>query len=652
MRCPFARLALALVLGLTLSSVSLVAPRGYAEHRAAAQEPCLDFPETGHRVCHGFRFYWEQFGGLAIFGYPLTDEFVDPATGRVTQWFERARFEWHPGRYPERHDVLLGLLGRELVAWREQNDPTFPTGPFSPVGPNPGCLHFAETGHNLCGGFRAYWERFGGLAVFGYPISEEFREVNPDDGQEYVVQYFERQRFEWHPGAWPERYDVLLGRLGHTLLEVQTATPTIRFEEPRTWTPSLTPGLRVVAQRGLFPAAQADVLFRIVEGPNQNLAWRLAGRTDDWGGLWIQYTGAGAGLDRIEACVDMNRNGSCDADEPRASAEVWVGLEFNWTVSPGQTLLVGQDASVTFTLALGGRPFAGARLVVIYLEPESFTIFTDERGQAALHVVSPNAPGFRYVYVCLDTEGDESCGLILLPGTNLTWVTQATISTNAYPVPGTARLVGQEHALSFNVYGVSPDGGWGGSLAAVPVRLVVTGANAHVQSILTNSSGYVEFRYRGELGGTDLITACVDLNRNDACDADEPVAGPFAHHWVTGAQLAVTGLAVDNDPATRWLPGESSPAFQVTATLEPALDPEVAAPRLFVEFVDETASARGSGGEQAVRWFSGVPLDVSVLNGGPGDRLRVRVWLDSDAGGWLSPDEDDLLLEREVTLTE
>jgi len=33
------------------------------------------------------------------------------------------------------------------------------------------------------------------------------------------VQYFERQRFEWHPGKWPERFDVLLGRLGAQLLE-------------------------------------------------------------------------------------------------------------------------------------------------------------------------------------------------------------------------------------------------------------------------------------------------------------------------------------------------------------------------------------------------------------------------------------------------
>ncbi|MCM8747802.1 polysaccharide deacetylase family protein [Thermomicrobiaceae bacterium CFH 74404] len=173
------------------------------------------FPETGHWVSHGFLRYWERFGGLAIYGYPLTEEYVDPATGRVTQWFERARFEWHPGAWPARYDVLLGRLGAEVSAEREG------IGPFRSAQPVTGCTYFPQTGHNLCGGFRAYWEQFGGLAVFGYPISEEFREVNPDDGREYTVQYFERQRFEWHPGAWPERYDVLLGRLGAQLLTGQ-----------------------------------------------------------------------------------------------------------------------------------------------------------------------------------------------------------------------------------------------------------------------------------------------------------------------------------------------------------------------------------------------------------------------------------------------
>jgi hypothetical protein len=187
---------------------------------AADQPNVRYFPETGHVVGHGFLSYWNQFGGLEFFGYPLTGEFVDPETGLVTQWFERARFEWHPGVWPERHDVLAGRLGAELHPSRQ---PDYPTGPYpfsyEPASGNPNCRFFpmpvrsdppSEVGYNVCHGFRSYWEQYGGLASFGYPLSREYRD--PESG--LVVQWFERARFEWHPGVWPERHDVLLGRLG------------------------------------------------------------------------------------------------------------------------------------------------------------------------------------------------------------------------------------------------------------------------------------------------------------------------------------------------------------------------------------------------------------------------------------------------------
>lgn len=76
------------------------------------------FPETGHYVGHGFLQFWEKFGGLPIFGYPLSEEFTDPETGLTVQYFERARFEHHPGKAPEQFDVLLGRVGAELAELR------------------------------------------------------------------------------------------------------------------------------------------------------------------------------------------------------------------------------------------------------------------------------------------------------------------------------------------------------------------------------------------------------------------------------------------------------------------------------------------------------------------------------------------------------
>ncbi len=76
-----------------------------------------------------------------------------------------------------------------------------------------GARFFPETGYALSGAFLAYWLQHGGLAIFGNPITEEFDEQSLVDGQTYRVQYFERQRFELHPGN-PEPYNVQTGLLG------------------------------------------------------------------------------------------------------------------------------------------------------------------------------------------------------------------------------------------------------------------------------------------------------------------------------------------------------------------------------------------------------------------------------------------------------
>ncbi|MFW6074833.1 MAG: polysaccharide deacetylase family protein [Chloroflexota bacterium] len=166
------------------------------------------FPETGYTVSGAFLAYWNRLGDLPIFGYPLSDAFEE--NGRTVQYFERARFELHPENAGTPYEILLTRLGADMTEHRTGE------APFRPLqaGDDANCTFFPETGHRLCFGFRAYWESHGGLPVFGYPISEEFRERNPDTGQTYTVQYFERARFEWHPENAGTPYEVLLGRLG------------------------------------------------------------------------------------------------------------------------------------------------------------------------------------------------------------------------------------------------------------------------------------------------------------------------------------------------------------------------------------------------------------------------------------------------------
>jgi protocatechuate 3,4-dioxygenase beta subunit len=192
----------------------------------AAQPPAVPadkftFVETGFTVSGAFWTAW--LGGrsyadsLYINGLPLSpmrDE-VSPTDGKTykTQWFERARFEQHPENQPP-SDVLLGLLGAAAAKGRESE------APFKRVSNPGGQTWFSQTGHTLGdsseGGkaIASFWNRLGGLQQFGYPLSQPFTETNKDTGKSYLVQYFERQRFEYHPENKGTQFEVLLGRLG------------------------------------------------------------------------------------------------------------------------------------------------------------------------------------------------------------------------------------------------------------------------------------------------------------------------------------------------------------------------------------------------------------------------------------------------------
>ena len=72
---------------------------------------------------------------------------------------------------------------------------------------------FFETFQASSGAFWYYWNDNGGLAQQGFPISDEFEEKSDLNGQTYLVQYFERAVFEYHPENQPP-FDVLLSQLG------------------------------------------------------------------------------------------------------------------------------------------------------------------------------------------------------------------------------------------------------------------------------------------------------------------------------------------------------------------------------------------------------------------------------------------------------
>ncbi len=174
------------------------------------------FKETGHTLGSLFLKYWQNNGGLARFGYPWTEEFEEKNAldGKIylVQYFERARFEYHP---EAGSPVQLGLIGREL-ATKRRNEPPFQ--PIAAPAETNDLRYFLESGHTLKGAFKKFWETTGGLTLYGLPISEEFSELSPLDGQLYTVQYFERNRLEYHPESAQTRAEVVPGMLGNQLM--------------------------------------------------------------------------------------------------------------------------------------------------------------------------------------------------------------------------------------------------------------------------------------------------------------------------------------------------------------------------------------------------------------------------------------------------
>jgi Zn-dependent protease len=203
--------------GMHRMQVDLVASDGHFYSSAwdfTALAPDADhayFAQTGYFVGQPFLAYWKAHGGLALFGYPISDVLRETTSSGETytaQYFERARFELHTATSDR---VILGRVGALLHS------------PEPGVAPLADAHFFPQTGHNLGGALRTFWEQHGGLAQFDYPISEARPETSPADGRDYTVQYFERARLELHPEHAGTPFEVAVGQLGRQLYQAKYA---------------------------------------------------------------------------------------------------------------------------------------------------------------------------------------------------------------------------------------------------------------------------------------------------------------------------------------------------------------------------------------------------------------------------------------------
>jgi hypothetical protein len=247
-RISFFTLVVLLLLAATPSR-SLAAPRCFPNVPGIAD--CIDGP---------LRTFWEQHGGLAVFGYPLGPQSrLDSQAGPLTvQRFERVRLELHPENQPP-YNVLLSRAGAEALERAGRDWNAFPRA-------NPAAAHyFAETGHAIAPEFWGYWRSHGlesdgrpglstaeNLALFGLPLSEAAVETN-GAGDTVLTQWFERARFEYHP-ANPPASRVLLGLLEREVSPANSNPPAI----PKT--PGVPPPI-AAPQAGGFVTVSGDRLL-------------------------------------------------------------------------------------------------------------------------------------------------------------------------------------------------------------------------------------------------------------------------------------------------------------------------------------------------------------------------------------------------------
>ncbi len=257
-----------------LLALGLIAA-GWSSARAQAPDSQY-FPQTGHSLQGDFlKFYLSISDPTTIYGYPITEQ-IKARDGLLVQYFQRARFEYHP-ELPAGHQILLTDLGRRMFV---QGDQFNSYNPFA-------CRFFQETNYSVCYAFLDFFDKNGGAAQFGYPISP----FQYDNG--VIVQYFQNARFEWQP-ARPEGLRVVLTDLGRLYFDKAGEDPgLLQAAAPFNGAPSSVIAIQVHAfvWKALTLSTDQQKLFIIVQDQRgapvsastctANVAWPGAAATYD-----------------------------------------------------------------------------------------------------------------------------------------------------------------------------------------------------------------------------------------------------------------------------------------------------------------------------------------------------------------------------------
>ncbi len=171
------------LLVLLLAGCAIVAPAPRADVDSS----------NGLPIAPEFQRFYDDNGGLQIFGFPLAEAYPDVNSGHLVQYFQRMRLEYDPAQ----DQVLVSPLGQWAVAAQ-------PGISFSDLELP---VNAPQDEPEVEGAFLTFYQAHGGQSFFGPPITEQL-----DDGGTRS-QYFRNGRLDWLPEASIDNR-VQLARLG------------------------------------------------------------------------------------------------------------------------------------------------------------------------------------------------------------------------------------------------------------------------------------------------------------------------------------------------------------------------------------------------------------------------------------------------------
>jgi len=219
-----------------------------------AQSPdVLYFEETGHSITGIILDYYQSVeDAMLLFGFPITEEFVDENDGQRTQYFQHMRLDIVTGE--SGNSIQIAPLGKLLY---DENAPATPLNTMSTA-----CKTSARTGKQVCYDFLRFYHAHEGAKYLGEPISNLIEQ----NGR--IVQYFENARLEWRPEL-PAGQKIGVSNLGQIYYDQKIGSHGLELNGNFIIAASV-PEVKVntFVARALIPADSSQTIFVVVQDKN------------------------------------------------------------------------------------------------------------------------------------------------------------------------------------------------------------------------------------------------------------------------------------------------------------------------------------------------------------------------------------------------